>query len=95
MIAYGEGCRIHVGFMISEEDLASGPGTRLDHAELLYGRSFISEKTQRKLLHRQQKRKGEDPVTSFSKGAIFFINWLLTINEKRLKVVKVLPDPLP
>ena len=28
VIAYGEGCR----FVIFEEDLASGPGTRLDHS---------------------------------------------------------------
>ena len=31
--AYGE----HVRFMISKEDLASGPETRLDHSGLLCG----------------------------------------------------------
>ena len=33
-----------VGFMISEEYLASGSGTRLDYSELLCGRSFITVK---------------------------------------------------
>ena len=80
LIAYGEGCRIHVGFMISEEDLASGSGTRLDHSKLLCGRSFITvEKDRESFWHRHQNRKGEDPVTSFSKGAVYFFNWLLII----------------
>ena len=39
-----------VGFVISAEGLASGPETRLDHSGLLYGRSYYSEKRQRKLL---------------------------------------------
>jgi len=30
-----------------EEDLASGPETRLDHSELLCGRSFITVKKDR------------------------------------------------
>ena len=47
LIAYGEGCGIHVGFMISEEDLASGSGTRFDYSELLCGRSFITVKKDR------------------------------------------------
>ena len=33
-----------VGSVVSKEDLASGSGTRLDHAELLCGRSFITVK---------------------------------------------------
>ena len=37
-----------VGFMISkEEDLASGPETRLDHSGLLCGTSFITVKRDR------------------------------------------------
>ena len=41
----------HLGLMISEEDLASGQGTRLDYAEFLCGRSFLTvKKGQRKLL---------------------------------------------
>ena len=38
----------NVGFMISEEDLASESGTRLDHSGLSYGRSFITVKKDRK-----------------------------------------------
>ena len=37
-----------VGFVISEEDLALGPETRLDHSELLCGRSFITVKGKEK-----------------------------------------------
>ena len=40
-----------VGFVISEEDLALGPGTRLDHSRALVKQSFIKvKKGQRKLL---------------------------------------------
>ena len=35
------------GFVISEEDLALGPGTRLESSELLCGRSFITVKNDR------------------------------------------------
>ena len=36
-----------VGFVIYEEDLATGPRTGLDHSELLCGRSFITVKKDR------------------------------------------------
>ena len=36
-----------LGFVISKE-LASGPGTRLDHSELLCSRSFITVKKTKK-----------------------------------------------
>ena len=40
-----------VRFVISEEDLASGPGTRLDHSRTFVQQSFIKVKNlQRKLL---------------------------------------------
>ena len=38
----------NVGFMISEEDLASESGTRPDHSGLSYGKSFITVKKDRK-----------------------------------------------
>jgi len=38
-----------VGFMISEKDLASGSGTRLDDSELLCGRIFITVKKDREI----------------------------------------------
>ena len=71
-----------VGFVISEDD-DSGSETRLDHSELLCGRNFITVKKAREsFCHRHQKGKGECPVTYLSKGAIYFFNWLLTINQK-------------
>ena len=40
-----------VGFMISEEDLTLGPGTKLEHSELLRVRRVITvKKDKRKLL---------------------------------------------
>ena len=55
MIAY-------VGFAISEEDLASGQGTRLDHSELLCGRIFITIiKDRESFWHKHQKGDGECP----------------------------------
>ena len=38
----------NVGFLISKENLTSGPETRLDHSGLLCGRSFITVKKDRK-----------------------------------------------
>ena len=55
----------NVRFMISkeEEDLALGPGTKLDHSELLCGRSFNIVKNDREsFLHRCQKGDGECPT---------------------------------
>ena len=52
-----------VGYVISKEDLALGPGTRLDHSELLCGRGFNRVKNDREiLLHRHQKGDGECPT---------------------------------
>ena len=46
----------NIGFVISEEDLALGSGTRLDYSELLCGRSFITVKMDRESFwHRHQK----------------------------------------
>ena len=61
-----------VGSVVSKEDLASGSGTRLDHAELLCGRSFISERGQRKLPTQMSEGDGEYPVTGLSKGVLYF-----------------------
>ena len=60
-----------VRFVISE-DLTSRSGTRLDYSELLCGRR--TEKASDIDL-----RRGTDsaPLSSLSKGAIYFFNWLL------------------
>ena len=47
-----------VEFLISREDLASGPGTRLDHSRAFVLQSFIKVKKER---HRHQKGDGECP----------------------------------
>ena len=53
----------NVRFMISEEDLASGPETRLDHSSLLYGKSFITVKRDRESFwHKYQEVDGECPL---------------------------------
>jgi len=60
-----------VRFVISE-DLTSRSGTRLDYSELLCGRR--TEKASDIDI-----RRGTDsaPLSSLSKGAIYFFNWLL------------------
>ena len=59
----------NVRFVFSEEeDLASGPGTRLDHLELSCGRSFITVKKDREnFRHRHQKGDRES-----YQGLIYF-----------------------
>ena len=55
-----------VGFVISEEDLASGPETRLDHSGLLCGRSFITVKGTRKVSDINIRRQAESaPLARF------------------------------
>ena len=61
-----------IGFMVSKEDLTSGSGTGLDLSELLCGRSFISERGQRKLPTQMSEGDGEYPVTGLSKGVLYF-----------------------
>ena len=67
----------NVRFMISEEGLASGPGTRLDYSRALVAEFYSSERGQRKLLT-QTSGQGEGRAPpSLSKGAIYIFNWLL------------------
>ena len=49
----------NVGFMISEEDLASESGTRPDHSGLSYGRSFITVKKDRETSYIDIRREME------------------------------------
>ena len=74
----------NIRFMVSEEDLTSGSRTRLDLSELLCGRSFVSERGQRKLPTQMSEGNGECPVTSLSKGVLYFFYQLLTINQKNV-----------
>ena len=79
--------------MISKEDLASGQGTRLDHAEFLCGRSFLTvKKGQRKLLTQTSEGGWRVPhLLVLEKGVIYFFNK----SKECFKVVKILPDLLP
>ena len=52
----------NAGFMISEEDLLRS-GTRLDHSELLCGRSFITVKRIEKSSDIDSRRKKENAST--------------------------------
>ena len=63
-----------VRFVISkEDDLASGPGTRLDHSELLCDRSFITLKKDRESFwSRYQNREGECPIKSYQGLKYFY-----------------------
>ena len=67
-----------VGFVISEEDLALGPGTRLDHSRALVKQSFIKvKKGQRKLLTQTSEGGQGALLTGLSEGAVYFFSWLL------------------
>ena len=67
-----------VGFVISEEDLASRPETRLDYSGLLCGRSFITVKRDRESFwHRHQKEVESAPLASLQQGNYIFFNQLL------------------
>ena len=66
----------NVGFVISEEDLALGPGTRLDHSRAFVKQNFIKvKKGQRKLLtYTSERGQRVPPLASLSKGVIYFLN---------------------
>ena len=85
-----------VRFMISEEGLALGSGTRLDYSELLCGRSFITVKGTEKASDIDIRRGTESaPLTSLSKELYTFSVGYYSKSKECLKFVKVLPDPLP
>ena len=66
----------YVGFVISEEDLVSAPGTRLDHSELLCSRSFITVKKARESLLMSdidiRRRMESTPLTHLIKALYTF-----------------------
>ena len=68
-----------VKFMVSEADLALGPGTRLDHSRAFVYQSFIKVcKGTEKASDIDIRRETESaPLASVSKGVIYFSNWLL------------------
>ena len=84
-----------VRFVISE-DLILGPGTRLDHQELLCGRVLLKWKRAEKASDPDIRRGTESaPLNSLSKGVIYFLISYYNQSKECLKVVKILLDPLP
>ena len=81
--------------MISE-DIASGPETRLDHSGLLCGRSFITVKRTENTFDIDIRRGWRVPHSLvFSEGIIYFLICYYGESKECLKLVKILPDPLP
>ena len=68
-----------VRFVISEEDLALGPGTRLVNSRVFVYQSFIKVKKGTEDASGIDIRRGMEsaPLTNLSKGVIYFFNWLL------------------
>ena len=84
------------GFEISKEDLALGPGTRLDHSRAFVKQSFIKvKKGQRKLLTQTQKGGGERPSLVLARELYAFLTGYYSKSKECLRVVKILLDPLP
>ena len=85
----------NVEFVISkEEDLALGPGTKLDHSRAL--QSFIKVRKGTEKASDTDIRKGVESAPSliFSKGIVYFLISYYTKSKERLKFVKTLPDLL-
>ena len=86
-----------VGFMVSKEDLALGPGTGLDHSRAFVYQSFVKVRKGTEKASDIDIRGGWRAPPSLVLARelyTFLINHYNTSNEC-LKVVKILPDPLP
>ena len=88
-----------VRFEISEEDLASGPESRLDHSGLLCGGSFITVKVAEKASDTDIGRGGRGRTAPrslvFGKGIIYFLTSYYSKSKECPKLVEILPDSLP
>ena len=64
------------GFMISEEDLTSGPRTRLDHSRAFLQQSFLKGREGAEISSDIDMRRGtvSTPLTSVNKEVIYFLN---------------------
>ena len=75
----------HVGFMISEEDLASGPDARLDRSGLLCGRSFITVKRDRETSELDIRRGQRVPHSaSLEQETYILFKLAITTNQKHV-----------
>ena len=81
-----------VWFVISEEDLASGPETKLDHSEVLCGRSFITVKGTEKDSDIDIRSA---PLLVLARELYIFLISYYNKSKESLEVVKIIPDPFP
>ena len=86
-----------VGFVISKEDLASRPGTRLDHSRAFFVAVFYQSIKGTEKASDIGIRRGTEsaPLSGLSKGAIYFVVGYYNKSKECLKFVTILPDPLP
>ena len=73
-----------VRFLISKEDSASGPGTRLDHSRAFVLQNFIKVRKGAEKAYDIDIRRGTEnaSLTSVSKGVIYFN--VITIHQKNV-----------
>ena len=66
----------YVGFLISEDDLALGPGTELDHSRAFVLQSFMKVRKGTEEASDIDIRRGVEsaPLASLSKGVIYTFN---------------------
>ena len=76
-----------VGFMVSEEeDLASGPGTSLDHSRAFVLQSFIKVWKGTEEATDIDIRRGMEnaPLTIVEEGSYILFKLVITINQKKV-----------
>ena len=88
-----------VGFMISIEDLALGPGTRPDHSRAFVYQSFIKVKKGTEKVSDIRMGQRVPPPTmnllALARELCAFLTSCYNKSKECLKSVKILPDPLP
>ena len=86
-----------VGVLISEEDQACRPGTRLDHSRTFVSGFYQTMKRDRETSDVDNRKRMESaPVASLSKGVIYFFKTgYYDKSRECLKVLKILQNPLP
>ena len=84
------------GFLASKGDRFNpGPETRLDHSELLCDKVLLNYKREKASDIDNRRGQKECPLTSVSKGIIYFLISYYNESKECLEVVKILLDPLP
>ena len=75
-----------VGFVISKEDLALGPGTRLDHSRAFVYQRFIKVRKGIEKASDIDIRSGMEsvPLTSLRKGSYILFQLVIMVNQKNI-----------